>query len=95
MERELVGFKIWTIYRPTMIKKSLCSKKILLVLDDVDRLDQLKELAGEQGWSGLGSRIIATTRDEHVLVTTECIRYLRLRKWTKTMLVSFFAWIHL
>ena len=30
-----------------MIKKRLCHKKILLVLDDVNQLDQLEKLAGE------------------------------------------------
>ena len=39
------------------------------MLDDVDRLDQLKVLAGERDWFGLGSRIVITTRDEHLLIT--------------------------
>ena len=51
-----------------LIKKRLCHKKVLLVLDDVDHLDQLEKLAGEHGWFGLGSWIIITTRDEHVLI---------------------------
>ena len=42
-------------------------KRILLVLDDVDKLKQLKMLAREHHWFGLGSRIIITTRDKHVL----------------------------
>ena len=42
-------------------------KRILLVLDDVDKLKQLKMLAGEHHWFGPGSRIIITTRDKHVL----------------------------
>ena len=49
------------------IKKMLCHKRILLVLDDVDELDQLKMLAGKHDWFGSGSRIIITTRDPHVL----------------------------
>ncbi|KAK4580835.1 hypothetical protein RGQ29_024473, partial [Quercus rubra] len=49
------------------IKKRLCHKRILLVLDDVNKLDQLKMLAGEHDWFGPGSRIIITTRDVHVL----------------------------
>ncbi|XP_065615831.1 TMV resistance protein N isoform X1 [Quercus suber] len=43
-------------------------KKVLLVLDDVNHKDQLEKLAGEHDWFGLGSWIIITTRDEHVLV---------------------------
>ncbi|KAF3432455.1 hypothetical protein FNV43_RR27195 [Rhamnella rubrinervis] len=51
------------------IKKGLHFKRVLLVLDDVDRLDQLKALAAEHDSFGLGSRIIITTRDEHLLIT--------------------------
>ncbi|KAL4605164.1 hypothetical protein ACB092_09G009500 [Castanea dentata] len=50
-----------------IIKNRLRHKKILLVLDDVDHMDQLENLA-EHHWFGLGSWIIITTRDEHVLV---------------------------
>ncbi|KAK4580869.1 hypothetical protein RGQ29_024497, partial [Quercus rubra] len=49
------------------IRNRLCHKRILLVLDDVNKLNQLKMLAGEYDWFGPGSRIIITTRDEHVL----------------------------
>ena len=42
-------------------------KKVLLVLDDVDKLEQLKALAGGCHWFGSGSRIIITTRDKHLL----------------------------
>ena len=50
-----------------MIKKRLRHKKVLLVLDDVNQLDQLEKLVGDHGWFGLGSWIIITTRDEHLL----------------------------
>ncbi|KAL4598414.1 hypothetical protein ACB092_11G058300 [Castanea dentata] len=51
-----------------MIKKRIHNKKVLLVLDDVNQLKQLAKLAGEHGWFGLGSWIIITTRDQHLLV---------------------------
>ncbi|PWA36760.1 disease resistance protein (TIR-NBS-LRR class) [Artemisia annua] len=51
-----------------MMKKSMCGKKVLLVLDDVDHIEQLKALAGEPKWFKPGSRILITTRDEQVLV---------------------------
>ena len=37
------------------------------VLDDVDKIKQLKMLAREHDWFGSGSRIIITTRDAHLL----------------------------
>ncbi|KAJ9541909.1 hypothetical protein OSB04_028415 [Centaurea solstitialis] len=50
-----------------LIKSRFLHKKVLMVLDDVDHLDQLKELAGSNAWFGKGSRIIITTRDKHLL----------------------------
>ncbi|XP_056159605.1 TMV resistance protein N-like [Syzygium oleosum] len=50
----------------SLIRERLCRKKVLLVLDDVDQLDQLKALAGGD-WFGKGSRIFVTSRDKHLL----------------------------
>ncbi|KAF5796587.1 putative P-loop containing nucleoside triphosphate hydrolase [Helianthus annuus] len=51
-----------------MLKTKLCSRKVLLVLDDVDHKYQLEALAGDLYWFKTGSRIIITTRDEQVLI---------------------------
>lgn len=53
------------------IQNSLCRKRVLLVLDDVNEINQLENLGGKQDWFGLGSRVIITTRDLHLLVTHE------------------------
>ncbi|XP_023764577.2 TMV resistance protein N, partial [Lactuca sativa] len=50
-----------------MIKDRLQHRKVLIVLDDVDNLEHLEELAGSRDWFGEGSRVLITTRDEHVL----------------------------
>ncbi|XP_042962115.1 disease resistance protein RPV1-like [Carya illinoinensis] len=50
-----------------LILEKLRRKRILLVLDDADCLDQLKKLCGGCNWFGSGSRIIITTRDEGLL----------------------------
>ncbi|XP_075637609.1 disease resistance protein Roq1-like [Castanea sativa] len=52
-----------------MINKILCQKRVLFILDDVDNLIQLKSLLGKCDWFALGSRIIMTTRDKHLLST--------------------------
>ncbi|KAL4622261.1 hypothetical protein ACB092_06G284500 [Castanea dentata] len=54
-----------------LIRHRLCNKKVLLVLDDVDCLDQLYKLACKRDWFCPGSRIVLTTRDEHLLKTLE------------------------
>ncbi|XP_031275379.1 TMV resistance protein N-like [Pistacia vera] len=53
------------------IKRKLPHKKVLVVVDDVDHIDQLNNLVGKHEWFGLGSRIIITTRDKHLLTTHE------------------------
>ncbi|KAJ9555889.1 hypothetical protein OSB04_010503 [Centaurea solstitialis] len=50
-----------------LIKSRLRRKKVLLVLDDVDDADQLEALAGSHDWFNEGSRVIITTRDQHLL----------------------------
>ena len=50
-----------------IIKHRLLQKKVLLILDDVHKLKQLRALVGEPGWFGHGSRVIITTRDKHLL----------------------------
>ncbi|XP_076918461.1 TMV resistance protein N-like [Bidens hawaiensis] len=51
-----------------MMKRMMCARKVLVVLDDVDHKDQLEALVGEPAWFKIGSRIIITTRDEQVLI---------------------------
>ncbi|KAI4367439.1 hypothetical protein MLD38_023177 [Melastoma candidum] len=50
-----------------MLSHRLRNKKVLVVVDDIDHLDQLRKLAGDKNWFGPGSRIIITTRDKHLL----------------------------
>ncbi|KAK4757534.1 hypothetical protein SAY87_018835 [Trapa incisa] len=49
------------------LKGRLGARKVLILLDDVDHIDQLKALAAKTDWFGKGSRIIITTRNKDVL----------------------------
>nr|XP_016467104.1 PREDICTED: TMV resistance protein N-like [Nicotiana tabacum]XP_016467105.1 PREDICTED: TMV resistance protein N-like [Nicotiana tabacum]XP_016467106.1 PREDICTED: TMV resistance protein N-like [Nicotiana tabacum]XP_016467107.1 PREDICTED: TMV resistance protein N-like [Nicotiana tabacum] len=52
----------------------LRSKKVLIVLDDIDDKDHyLEYLAGDLDWFGNGSRIIVTTRDKHLIGKNDVI----------------------
>lgn len=50
-----------------IIKERLSSKKVLILVDDVDHEEQLRKLVGERSWFGLGSMIIVTTRNKSIL----------------------------
>ena len=52
-----------------MIIKSLCRKRVLIVLDDVDNLDQIRILLGKCDWFASGSGIIMTTREKRLIET--------------------------
>ncbi|XP_050253749.1 disease resistance protein RUN1-like [Quercus robur] len=55
----------------SVIENRLCHKRILLILDDVNQLDQINKLAEKRIWFGSGSRVIITTRDRHLLEILE------------------------
>lgn len=60
--------KVESVYEGTwLISTRLRHRRTLLVLDDVDHFTKIQMLARSPDWFGAGSRIIITTRDEHVL----------------------------
>ncbi|XP_034199575.1 disease resistance protein RPV1-like [Prunus dulcis] len=84
---------VWDVYSGTsMIKNYLCNKKVLLILDDVDELNQLQILLGEKHWFGLGSRIIITTRDQHLLVTHGVEKSYELEGLNEVDALQLFSW---
>lgn len=54
-----------------IIKERFSGKKVLILLDDVDKRAQLTALVGKRSWFGPGSRIIITTRNIDVLNVPE------------------------
>ncbi|KAK4589580.1 hypothetical protein RGQ29_020233 [Quercus rubra] len=57
--------------RINVIMEKLHHKKILLILDDVDKLVQVENLLGKCNWFASGSRIIITTREKKLLSTLQ------------------------
>ncbi|XP_065873142.1 disease resistance protein RPV1-like [Euphorbia lathyris] len=54
-----------------LIIQTLSKKRVLLVLDDVDKLDQIDKILGECDWLFPGSRVIITTRMKDFLESSE------------------------
>ncbi|XP_049932382.1 disease resistance protein RPV1-like [Nymphaea colorata] len=50
-----------------MIQRILKNKRVLIVLDDVNKVEQVEALVGKQEWFHPGSRVIITTRNEGLL----------------------------
>lgn len=54
-----------------MVSTQLRKRRVLVVLDNVDKLQQLNALARKRDWFGPGSRIIITTTDAELLSVLE------------------------
>ncbi|XP_059461859.1 disease resistance protein RUN1-like [Corylus avellana] len=75
-----------------MIKERLCNKAILVILDDVDQMEQLNAICRRREWFGLGSRIIITTRDEHLLKELEVDSVYRVTAMNDIDSLELFSW---
>ena len=57
------------------IKDALCCRRILIVLDDVDKWYQFNAIVGMQNWLFQGSKIVVTTRNKASIVADgECVK---------------------
>ncbi|KAL2966529.1 hypothetical protein AAZX31_16G122800 [Glycine max] len=82
---KMVGEIKFTNWREgiTIIKRKLKQKKILLILDDVDKHKQLQAITDSPDWFGRGSRVIITTRDENLLVLHNVKITYKVREFNK------------
>ncbi|KAG7957781.1 hypothetical protein I3843_11G192600 [Carya illinoinensis] len=76
-----------------LIQERIQGKRVLVVLDDVDDLKQLYALVGQcKSWLGLGSRVIITTRNEHLLTQVQVNGKYEVRKMDKFESLQLFNW---
>ncbi|KAM7470182.1 hypothetical protein LguiA_008365 [Lonicera macranthoides] len=73
------------------IKNLVCSKRVLLVLDDVEQADQIYTIFGIQDWLFPGSKVIKTTRHERLLKPRQMCKVDKLTKDESIMLFSLHA----
>ncbi|XP_031395244.1 TMV resistance protein N-like isoform X5 [Punica granatum] len=85
--------KLDNIYRGiNVIKERLCSRRVLIVLDDLSDTEQLRALAREREWFGSGSRIIITTRDLDLLKEIKVDYEYMLEKLNDTESLQLLSW---
>ncbi|KAL6315736.1 hypothetical protein AAG906_006598 [Vitis piasezkii] len=72
-------------------KGRLHSKKVLIVLDNVNDPIILKCLVGNQDWFGQGSRIIITTRDQRLLISHGVLNYYEAQRFNYDEASEFLA----
>ncbi|KAF5445688.1 hypothetical protein F2P56_034723 [Juglans regia] len=75
-----------------LIKKMLWSKRVLLVLDDLDQSVKVKTILGGCDWFGLGSIIIITTRDEHLLTSYNVHLRYKVKELDHDEALQLFCW---
>ncbi|KAI9085175.1 hypothetical protein K1719_032886 [Acacia pycnantha] len=77
-----------------ILKERLGQRQAFVVLDDVDKVEQLNALSGSVKWFGPGSRIIITTRDEHLLrfLNVDADYIYRVMNMDKSESIELFSW---
>ncbi|KAI9086177.1 hypothetical protein K1719_031898 [Acacia pycnantha] len=86
----------------TKIKHRLSHKRVLLVLDDVDEVEQLEQLAGPYQnekfseecdyWFGEGSKVIITTRNKQLLISCIVRKTYEMKKLNQLYSLELFCW---
>jgi adenylate kinase family enzyme len=75
-----------------IIQERLRHRRVLVILDDVDQLEQLNAIARSRDWFGQGSRIIITTRDEQLLKMLEVDAVYTTKEMSEIESLELFSW---
>ncbi|KAK7350581.1 hypothetical protein VNO77_09357 [Canavalia gladiata] len=76
----------------TMIEKRLRKRKVLIVLDDVNKFEQLKALCGNLRWMRSGSVLIVTTRDVRLLNLLKVDHIFKMKEMDENESLELFSW---
>ncbi|XP_012089185.1 disease resistance protein RPV1 isoform X2 [Jatropha curcas] len=74
------------------IKDAISCKRVLIVLDDVDQLEQLNAIFGTWDWLYEGSKVIITTRHERLLGAYETYKKFRVKELDDNESLQLFSW---
>ncbi|KAL2337106.1 hypothetical protein Fmac_011552 [Flemingia macrophylla] len=76
----------------SMMQHRLRQKKVLLILDDVDKPEQLQAIAGGLDWFGPGSRVIITTRNKQLLTSNGVKRTYEVKELNQNDALQLLTW---
>ncbi|XP_021811781.1 TMV resistance protein N-like [Prunus avium] len=76
----------------TKIKRAIRCKRVLIALDDVDNLEQFNAILGMREWLHPGSKIIITTRHEHLLKAHENCAIFKVEGLHEYESLELFSW---
>nr|XP_028965802.1 TMV resistance protein N-like [Malus domestica]XP_028965806.1 TMV resistance protein N-like [Malus domestica]XP_028965809.1 TMV resistance protein N-like [Malus domestica]XP_028965810.1 TMV resistance protein N-like [Malus domestica]XP_028965812.1 TMV resistance protein N-like [Malus domestica]XP_028965815.1 TMV resistance protein N-like [Malus domestica]XP_028965816.1 TMV resistance protein N-like [Malus domestica]XP_028965824.1 TMV resistance protein N-like [Malus domestica]XP_02896582 len=78
----------------SLIKNHLRRRSVFVIVDNVDKVEQLNAMAGNRDWFGPGSRIIITTRDERLLkqVNMKVDKTYPLQEMNEEEALMLFSW---
>ncbi|CAL8130203.1 unnamed protein product [Prunus armeniaca] len=76
----------------TKIKRAIRCKRVLIALDDVDNLEQFNAILGMREWLHPGSKIIITTRHEHLLKAHENCAMFKVEGLLENESLELFSW---
>ncbi|GMP63358.1 hypothetical protein CsSME_00025079 [Camellia sinensis var. sinensis] len=74
------------------IRDALHCKRVLIILDDVDTIDQLDAILGMRDWLFQGSKIIITTRHERLLRAHEVCHIHKVENLDYSESLELFSW---
>ncbi|CAI0418053.1 unnamed protein product [Linum tenue] len=74
------------------VRDAICFKRVLLVLDDVDEVDQLDAILGARDCCCRGSKIIVTTRHESLFRRSDMTTKFRVEPLDETNSLELFSW---
>ncbi|XP_022722182.1 TMV resistance protein N-like [Durio zibethinus] len=75
-----------------LMKERLCCRRVFIVLDDLDESAQWRPLVGDRKWFGRGSRILVTTRDEHLLTELEVDERYKVEQLNHEKSIQLLSW---
>ncbi|XP_048423253.1 disease resistance protein RPV1-like isoform X1 [Pyrus x bretschneideri] len=73
-----------------LIKQQFRHRKVLVILDNIDKEEQLDAITGNHDCFGAGSRIIITTRNERLLINVD--KVYPAQKLNEGEALEFFSW---